>query len=85
MVALLPASLVPVEAERAQLRYHLQHLVLAAVPRLERDGGASIDGELGRVRVARPDGAIVAGGGSLALSAPRAVLPSSRRACRSRR
>ena len=35
LLTLVPASLVPIEAERARLRYRVRHLVLAAVPRLE--------------------------------------------------
>ena len=68
LLTLVPASLVPVEAERARLRYRVRHLVLLAVPRLEDDGSASIEGELGRVRVLGAGG-LVADGGKLDVTA----------------
>ncbi|MCU1276622.1 MAG: hypothetical protein JWM53_168, partial [bacterium] len=57
LLALLPSSLAPIEAERARLRYRVHHLLLSAAPRLDDDGSASIEGELGRVKLLRPDGA----------------------------
>ncbi len=69
LLALVPASLAPVEAERAQLRYRVQHLLLSASPRLDDDGSASIEGELGRVRLERAGGAVVADGGKLTVTA----------------
>jgi len=55
LLALLPSSLVPVEAERARLRYHVA------------GGSGTVEGELGRVRVTQPGGVIVADGGKLSV------------------
>jgi hypothetical protein len=57
VLAVLPASLVPIEAERARLRYHVSG-----------DSG-TVEGELGRVRVALAKGALVVDGGKLVASA----------------
>ena len=54
---LLPASLVPVEAERAQLRYRIA------------GGAGNVEGELGRLRVTLAKGVLVVDGGKLTASA----------------
>ncbi|HEY2749374.1 MAG TPA: hypothetical protein VGL86_32370, partial [Polyangia bacterium] len=55
VLALVPASLVPIEAERARLVYHVE------------GQNARVEGEVGRVRV--PGAGIVADGGKLTLTA----------------
>ena len=55
LLALVPSSLVPIEAERARLRYHVA------------GGSGTVEGELGRVRVTQPGGVIVADGGQLSV------------------
>ena len=57
VLALLPSSLVPVEAERAHLTYRVDGM------------RASVEGELGRVRVLGARGNIVADGGKLSITA----------------
>src|SRR6185312_4823176 len=57
VLALLPSSLVPVEAERAHLTYRVDGL------------RASVEGELGRVRVLGARGNIVADEGKLSITA----------------
>ena len=59
LLALLPAELVPLHAERAHLRYRIVEAVLSAPPRLNEGGAVEVEGDVADLRVA------LHGGGSL--------------------
>jgi translocation and assembly module TamB len=68
LLALLPAALVPVAVEHAELRYDAAGVLLGSPPRLDGAGARLVvDGKVGRVRTL--DGALAADGGPIHLRA----------------
>ena len=69
LLALVPSSLLPLEVERARLRYRVHHLLVAAAPRLDDDGSAVDRRRARRCACCGADGAIALDGGTLSVTA----------------
>ena len=65
----LPAGIVPVTAERAQVRYQIGSLVAGSVPRLEDGGALDVEAELAQILVTGPGGPIQVGTGQVTVHA----------------
>ena len=65
----LPDGLVPIQAERARVRYRVDSLVAGSVVRLADGGAAAIDAELSNVQFAGPSGRLRVDAGELSLRA----------------
>lgn len=65
----LPAGLVPVTAERARVRYHVESLVVGPVPKLTSAGAVAIEADLSNVTVSAAAGLLQLGRGALSLHA----------------
>jgi translocation and assembly module TamB len=69
LLRLVPVGLVPVTAERAQLRYQVDSLVAGPVVHLSEGGAVDVDADLSNAVVAAPFGRIQVDGGQLSLRA----------------
>jgi translocation and assembly module TamB len=69
----LPVGLVPVQAERAQVRCRADSLALGPVVRLSEGGEIAVDGDLSNARISMPSGLLQVGRGELSLRVEPAV------------
>ena len=67
LLRLVPAGLVPVTAERAQIRYQVDGLTAGPVPRLSDGGQVAVDADLSNVQVSASAGTLAIGGAKVSL------------------